>query len=174
MDGTLDAIRRTISTTVPRWQSLVDTLPEELLSRPPAPGEWSAIECLRHLLLTERILFSVRLRRLIEGLDLVPFDPDAPREPEPARTPRELIEAFAALRRENEALIARLTPADLERSSYHPEYGSVTLGMQLNLWAAHDLAHTAQAERALMQAFIPETGPWRFEFAQEDVEARAR
>ena len=30
---------------------------------------------------------------------------------------------------------------------------------------AHDLQHTVQAEEALMQAFIPGTGPFRFRFA---------
>jgi hypothetical protein len=173
MDDQMNAIRRTISLTVPRWQNLLDTLPDQLLSREPAPGEWSAIQCLEHLCFTERILFSVRLRRLLEGLEIVPFDPDAPREPEPERTPRELVAALAALRRENEEVIARLTPADMAKSSHHLEYGRVTPSMLLNLWAAHDLQHTVQAERALMQAFIPETGAWRFEFAQEDVEARA-
>lgn len=43
----------------------------------------------------------------------------------------------------------------------------------LNVWAAHDLQHVVQAEEALMQAFIPGTGPWRYEFADHDVEARS-
>lgn len=41
----------------------------------------------------------------------------------------------------------------------------------LNVWAAHDLQHVVQAEEALMQAFIPGTGPFRFRFAAHDVEA---
>jgi hypothetical protein len=31
--------------------------------------------------------------------------------------------------------------------------------------------HLVQAERAVMQAFIPETGPWRSAFADHDVDA---
>jgi hypothetical protein len=30
----------------------------------------------------------------------------------------------------------------------------------LSEWAAHDLNHTIQAERALMQPFLLECGPW--------------
>jgi hypothetical protein len=31
--------------------------------------------------------------------------------------------------------------------------------------------HVVQAERAVMQAFIPDTGPWRPYFADDDVDA---
>jgi hypothetical protein len=172
MNDPLNALRSVISTTAPRWQQLIETLPESLLARPPAPGEWPAIECLGHLLTVEQLLFSVRLRHLLEGREqLIPVDFDAPRPPDPVRTPRELLAAFLAARRESEAMLAGLTPPDLERSSHHPEYGAVTLGYLLNLWAAHDLQHTVQAEVALMQTFIPNTGVFRFEFADQDVEA---
>src|SRR5919204_3906184 len=171
MNDVLDAVRRVVSTTAARWQSLVDTLPDELLERPPAPREWSALQCLQHLLTVERLVIPVRVRHMLEGrAELIPYDPDAPRKPLPERTARELVAAFAAERRANhEALLGQLTPADLERRSHHPEFGTVTLGMLINLWAAHDLQHTVQAEEALMQAFIPGTGPWRFEFAEHDV-----
>src|ERR687885_39708 len=119
MDDVLDAARRVVSTTAARWEGLVDTLPEELLERRPAPGEWSALECLQHLLTVERLVIPVRVRYLLEGrAQLTPYDPDAPREPLPERTARELVAAFAAERRANTgALLARLTPADLERCS---------------------------------------------------------
>jgi hypothetical protein len=31
--------------------------------------------------------------------------------------------------------------------------------------------HLVQAERALMQGFIPDTGPWRHYFVDHDIEA---
>jgi hypothetical protein len=162
-----------MATTVARWEHLVASVPLDVLERPPAPGEWSAAQCLAHLLFTERTLFSVRLRNLLAGEDLVPFDPDLPRAPEPVRSPRDNVSALAELRRENARLIHALAPSDLARSVNHPEYGPVTLSMLLNLWTAHDLQHTVQAEVALMQRFIPATGPWRWEFTDQDVEARA-
>ena len=169
MTDVLDSVRRVLATTAGRWQSLVEAAPEELLQRPPAPGEWSAADCLNHLLLTERAVFGARLSAILEGRDLVTFDPDEPRDPDAERTPREVARALAAERAENLAVLSGLTPADLERSSRHPEYGMVALHVVLNTWAAHDLQHTVQAEEALMQAFLPGTGPFRFRFADHEV-----
>jgi DinB family protein len=169
MTDVLDSATRILSTTAGRWQGLVETAPEELLQRPPAPGEWSAADCLSHLLLTERVVFGERLRAILEGRDLTTFDPQQSREPEPERTPREVAMALAAERGANLAVLSGLTPADLKRSSRHPEYGMVALRVVLNTWAAHDLQHTVQAEEALMQAFIPDTGPFRFRFADHEV-----
>ena len=170
----LDAIRLLLATTVPRWQQLIDTLPPEVVERCPKPGEWSAADCLEHLLHTERAVFGVRLRHLLEGRpQLVPYDPEAPREAEPERTPREQIAALSAARGEHLRLLGQLSDADLQRSSHHPEYGPTTLGMVLNTWAAHDLDHMIQAETALMQPFIPDTGHWHWEFAPKEILAEA-
>jgi len=169
MTDVLESARRILSTTAGRWQSLVETAPEELLQRPPAPGEWSAADCLNHLLLTERVVFGGRLRAILEGRDLATFDPHEPRDPDPERTPQEVATALVAERDQNLAVLGGLTPADLERGSRHPEYGMVALRVVLNTWAAHDLQHTVQAEEALMQAFIPGTGPFRFRFADHEV-----
>ena len=38
-----------------------------------------------------------------------------------------------------------------------------------NEWAAHDLMHTVQAERALLQPLIGGSGPWRLYFKDHDV-----
>jgi hypothetical protein len=176
MDNLLDAARQVVSTTAARWQNLIQSVPEEVLARQPAPGEWSALECLQHLLIVERLVIPVRVKHILGGRpELIPYDPDAPREPvaELDKAPRELLLAFTAERRSNEAVLAGLTPGHLTLSSYHPELGVVTLGMLVNLWAAHDLQHTVQGEKAVMQVFIPGSGPWRFEFADEDVEAHA-
>jgi uncharacterized damage-inducible protein DinB len=174
MDNKLEMTRGILETTPQRWVSLVESVPEELLQRHPSAGEWSAVDCLRHLFETEQDLLSVRLQHILEGrAELVPYDPDEPREPEMERSSRELLEAFLELRRETGQKLEVLEPEDLNRSSFHPEYGvNVTLAELLNLWAAHDLMHTVQAEKALMQAFIPGTSVWRPEFADHDVEAR--
>jgi DinB superfamily len=169
MTDVLDSARRVLSTTPGRWQSLAGTVPDELLQRAPAPGEWSAADCLDHLLLAERRVFGARLRAVLEGGDIVPFDPAAPRDPEPERTPRQVAAALAAARDENLAVLSGLTPADLERSGRHPEYGTLALHVVLSTWAAHDLQHTVQAEEALMQAFLPGTGPFRFRLSDHEV-----
>lgn len=165
----LDPARRLLSITPERWRSLVEITPEELLQRPPAPGEWSAADCLKHLLLTERVVFGERLRAILEGRDLPSFDPNEPRAPEPEQTPHDVATALTAERSANLTVLNELTPADLERCGAHPQYGMVPLRVVLNTWIAHDLQHTVQVEEALMQAFIPGTGPFRFRFADHDV-----
>jgi hypothetical protein len=169
MTDVLDSARLLLSTTAGRWRTLVETTPDELHRRSPAPGEWSAADCLDHLLLAERVVFGERLRAILEGRDIPVFDPGQPRGPEPERTPREVVTALAAERAENLAVLSSLAPDDLDRSSRHPEYGMLPLRVVLNTWAAHDLQHTVQAEEALMQAFLPGTGPFRFRFAAHEV-----
>jgi hypothetical protein len=169
MTDLLDSATRLLSITPGRWQSLVEAAPDELLQRPPAPAEWSAAECLTHLLVAERFVFGARLHAILEGRDMPAFDPSAPREPEPERTPRDVARALAAERDANLRLLGGLTPDDLERGARHPQYGMVALHVVLNTWAAHDLQHTVQAEEALMQAFLPGTGPFRFRFADNEV-----
>jgi len=169
MEDVLDAARRVVSTTAARWRTLVDTVPAELLERAPAPGEWSAADCLRHLLVAERRVLPVRIRQVLAGEPMRAFDPQAPGPAVPEGTPSELADAFVALRRESEAMLAGVTPDDLDRTSDHPEYGPISLRTLLNVWAAHDLQHTVQAEEALMQGFLPDTGPFRFRFADHEV-----
>jgi hypothetical protein len=81
-----------------------------------------------------------------------------------------LAEAHATLRVESLKLLATVAEVDLDRSPRHAELGLVTMRELLNEWATHDLMHVVQAERAIMQAFIPSTGPWRPYFADHDVE----
>ena len=45
----------------------------------------------------------------------------------------------------------------------------MTLGELLHEWAAHDLNHTVQAERALMQPLIQGSGPWQLYFADHKL-----
>lgn len=50
-----------------------------------------------------------------------------------------------------------------------PALGTVTLAQMLHTWAAHDLNHTIQAERALIQLFMLGCGPWRSFFRDHEV-----
>ena len=158
-----DLIARTIAilrVNGVRWQALASGLDRELLLRPPEPGEWSALQCLGHAADTEAVVFAARVRALLAGHPAFPsFDPDRESTPITAVTdPALLAGRHARLRVESLALLASVTEA-------------VTLRELLNEWAAHDLMHVVQAERAVMQAFIPNTGPWRPYFGDHDVDA---
>jgi hypothetical protein len=170
MDNILSWCQSVLQTTPARWTNLAQNLPVDLLLQPPATGEWSAVACLLHLIDTERDVFPVRVQALLDGQDFVAFHPgdhtsDLAGRPALA----ELVAEFARLRAEGLAVLAKVQPEDLGRRGKHPELGMVTLSELLHEWAAHDLNHTVQAERALMQPFIRGCGPWRVYFTDHIV-----
>lgn len=162
MNDILAWVQAVLSTTPARWQNLAQALPPELLSQAPAPGEWSARECLQHLIDTERV-FQFRLAAFLAGRESFPaFDPDSQGSQLTAQTaPAELVAEFDRLRAESLATLAGISADDLDRQARHQELGIVTLGEMAHEWAAHDLNHIVQAERALMQPFIRGCGPWQ-------------
>jgi hypothetical protein len=163
---TLAAIRGVLRTTPARWQALTAQLPPAILERPAAPDEWSAVECLRHLIDLETRVFPTRLRALLAGQD---FPAPSPPIPIAGAMPPDLAAIFAQHRAANLDLLAGVQPADLDRAITHPQLGQVTVGNLVHDWAAHDLMHTVQAERAVLQPFLPGTGPWRHFFEDHDL-----
>ena len=169
MNDLLPSANAVLSATPARWASLAQTIPGELLALPPAAGEWSVLECLQHLLDMEPI-FQFRIKALLAGRDIPAYDPDSEgTKPEAGRTAAEMAADFARLRAASLAALALLTADDLGRRSVHQELGQVTLGELVHEWAAHDLNHTVQAERALMQPFIRGSGPWQKYFSDHLV-----
>jgi hypothetical protein len=172
MDPLIARVREVLSITPERWRLLSASVDLGLLERNPALGEWSAIECLQHLLNAEVGAFSVRLQAFLDGRDLAAFDRDADGSRlEPTMDPTIVAARFAEARARSLTSLAALTEADLKRTARHPKLGQVTLGEMLNEWAAHDLMHTVQAERAVMQPFIVASGPWRGHFADHETPA---
>ena len=166
-------IRAVLSTTPARWQALAENLPAGLTGRKPAPGEWSASECLTHLMDTERV-FTFRIHCFLAGKDFPDFNPDTEGSKTGERSLKDMAAAFSEMRQESLQLLATLSESDLERSAKHAELGLVTLRQMLSEWAAHDLNHTVQAERALMQPFIAEAGPWQVYFLDHWVGAERK
>lgn len=168
MQTFLEDVQAVLSTTPERWQRLVSTLPIDLLTHLPMAGEWSALNCLQHLVEAERSLFPARLHAFLAGQDFSAFNPNAPHPDLESQTPEQLADAFAHYRRESLALIGQVKDDDLQRTVQHPQFGTVTLAQMLHTWAAHDLMHTVQAERALMQPFMNGSGPWRTFFRDHE------
>lgn len=169
MDDPIEHAKAILSTTPERWRTLVGTVPIDLMARKPAPGQWSALECLRHLVATEREAFQVRVEAFLAGHDLEAYDPDAAGATAATDEPEDLVATFERLRSQSLQKLQSVTPDDLRRSAKHPEFGTVTLGEMLHQWAGHDLMHTVQGERALMQPFIAGSGPWRGNFADHEA-----
>jgi hypothetical protein len=169
MNTLLEQVQAVLSTTPERWQRLVSTLPIDLLTRPPSAGEWSALNCLQHLVDAERQLFPVRLQAFLTGQDLADFDPNQQHADPNLQTPEQMAVAFAQHRQESLMLLKQVKDDDLARTVQHPKLGTVTLAEMLHTWAAHDLMHTVQAERALMQPFMLGCGPWRTFFWDHEI-----
>ncbi len=169
-DELTSQVRAILVSTPARWEALTRDVAADALRHSPAPGQWSAVECLQHLVDTEAGAFQPRIRGFLEGRDLPAFDPDAAgTRPDPLAEPAALAVKFAELRAEGLRLLDELTEADLDRTARHEELGPVTLREMLNEWAGHDLNHTLQGERALMQPFIVGSGAWREYFSDHDA-----
>ncbi len=171
MQTIFERIQAMIAPAPERWHNLVQSTPADLLARQPAPGEWSAIECLEHVIDTEKIFHS-RIQWFLEGKDFPAFDPDSEGSKPGEHTPAEMAADFEALRRQSLKIIGGLSEADLDRRVRHSKLGPVTLREMLNEWPAHDLNHIMQAERALMQPFLHECGPWVEYFTEHLVKEK--
>jgi hypothetical protein len=159
-----------LETTPQRWLQLAENLAPELFQRKPGPKEWSAYDCLRHIVDTERSVFPARVGYLLRGEDFPGYQPDKEgKEQKAPPTPIELVREFARLRAESISLLSKVGEGDLNRAARHQELGMVTLGEMIHQWAGHDLMHTVQGERAIMQPFIDGCGPWRRYFSDHII-----
>src|SRR3972149_1354778 len=77
MDDLIRSVSAVLASTPDRWEMMARTLPRSLLARPAARGEWSAIQCLQHILDTEDQVFTLRIARILEGREFPGFDPDS-------------------------------------------------------------------------------------------------
>jgi hypothetical protein len=172
MEGLLSTVHKVLILTPTRWESMAKYLPTELFIRKPAPKEWSAQECLQHMIDTEQVLIF-RLHAFLAGQDLLPaFDPERQgTKLADGLDPVELVARFTQMRKDSLSVLEIITPVDLDRKSRHAELGIVSLREMLNEWAAHDLNHTIQAERAIMQTFIRDCGPWQPYFSDHWINA---
>ena len=114
----------------------------------PAPGEWSANECVGHVIEADRRGFAGRIRRIlaVDGVAEVGWDQiavaAARRDWE--RPVAAVIEEFTTGRDEGIALVAGLTRSDLDRHATHSVVGRVTVGELLQEWVFHDRNHIRQ------------------------------
>lgn len=166
----IEDVQAVLSITPERWQRLVSAVSADLLARSPLEGEWSALACLRHLLDAEHFIFPVRVKAFLAGRNFDDFDPNQQHADSATQTADQLVATFARDRQENLLLFKIIKSSDLERTLQHPRLDTVTLSQLLHNWAAHDLMHTVQAERALMQPFIHASGPWHVFYKDHEVE----
>ena len=118
----------------------------------PEPGEWSANECVGHLIEAERRGFAGRIRRILAAdrpdipADLEGWDPPAVAlaRRDHLRSGQELATEFAGLRSDGVALVRSLGPADMNRVGIHPDVGPLRVDELLGEWVHHDRNHIRQ------------------------------
>jgi len=123
-------------------------LPERRFLSAPAAGGFCLLEHAWHMADLEREGFGVRLRRLLQETE--PFLPDfdgdrAARERQyRARGLQVGIEAFAAARAANLALLRSLAPDAWTRAGTQEGVGHLTLADLPRMMLQHDRAHAAE------------------------------
>jgi hypothetical protein len=167
MDFDLDHSLAVLERTPGVLRALLAGLPEVWTRQNEGPETWSPREVVGHLIEGERSDWIPRARIVLaqgRSTAFEPFDRTAHQRARGANAPlEELIETFARLRTENLATLRtwRLTPAQLELTGIHPEFGSVTLKQHLSTWVAHDLGHLLQITRTMARQYREAVGPWR-------------
>ena len=68
MEKLLESMVALIATTPGRWIELFQALPVDQLVRAPVDGEWSAVECLQHLVDSESV-YQFRVEAFLAGRD---------------------------------------------------------------------------------------------------------
>ncbi len=160
LDDTLTILERTPATL----NALLADLPERWLGATEGEGSWSPREVLVHLIEGERTNWLPRARHILAG-ETRPFDPfdrTGLFAESQGKSVAELLSRFAALRRDNVAALQALeiTPATLNQTGQHPEFGEVRLAQLLATWVVHDLNHVAQIVRTMAKVYGEAVGPW--------------
>jgi hypothetical protein len=147
-------------------EALLHGLPAAWISGDEGPATWSAFDIVGHLIDGEETDWLVRLRIILSAAGdrrFEPFDRFRHANRNRGRALSDLLAEFRALRERNlvELRALRLTPAQLELTGEHPEFGSVSLRQLLATWVAHDLSHLAQVTRVMARQYGDAVGPWK-------------
>ena len=121
----------------------------------PAPGEWSALEAIGHIVDAE-VVSSARYRFVIahDEPPLIGYDQDLwvrglHHNDDDASA---LLDQFEAMRLANVAMWRRSSPADRDRVGLHAERGPESYDLMFQLLAGHDRLHLSQGRDALESA----------------------
>jgi hypothetical protein len=117
---------------------------------PEGPGKWSIVHVLQHLADSDLVWgWRVRLILAHDRPVITGYDQDlwAERLHYADADPDEAMMTFEVLRRANVKLIARATPAGLQRAGVHSERGEESIEYLVRPYAGHDLPHLKQIDR---------------------------
>jgi DinB superfamily len=114
----------------------------------PAPGEWSANECVGHIIESDRRGFAGRIGRILavngvaeQGWDQIAV---AAGRRDHERSMAVVLDEFRTGRNAAIALVDSLRLDNLERFAVHDRVGRVTVSNLLHEWVFHDRNHIRQ------------------------------
>ena len=145
--------------------ALLTELPDDWIMPNEGPETFSPYDVIGHLIHGEKTDWTVRVRMILEFGNTQTFeryDRFAQYEESKGKSLQQLLDEFAAIRKENMAWFKslNLTEADLDKKGIHPVLGEVTLRNLLATWVVHDLTHIAQITRVMAKQYKEEMGPW--------------
>lgn len=131
-----------------------------------AVEDWSPFDIVGHLIHGEETDWIPRARIVLgqdENQMFEPFDRLAQFEKSKGKTLNELIETFAAARKQSLDALREmnLTEEKLKLKATHPELGAVTLEQLIATWAVHDLTHIRQIVTVLARKYAENVGAWK-------------
>lgn len=146
-------------------QSLLSGLSNDWIMHNEGPETFSPYDVVGHLIEGEKTDWTARIKIILQYGDAKPFerwDRFAQYENSKGKTLQQLLDEFAAIRKENIIWFTglNLTESDFEKKGMHPVLGSVTLKNLLSTWVVHDLTHIAQITRVMAKQYKTEMGPW--------------
>ena len=128
-----------------------------LLIRRPRPDEWSAIECVRHLVFAEELYVNRWILRNDQPWSKIALLPDflaeRPAYADVGSAPTEDLESVLAawdtIHTRTHGVLRSLTPELLRRDTSDVDFGQGKVGGVLRGMVLHDLVHIRQAEAAI-------------------------
>jgi hypothetical protein len=136
--------------TPARLTKVIGGLSAADLAHPEAPGKWSMLQVLCHLVDSE-IVWAYRVRRILaeDRPNIEGYDQDlwAQHLAYDRADVTETLDEIRAIRRGNLHLMRRLGPDTHARVGVHTERGEESIGHLIRMYAGHDILHMNQLER---------------------------
>jgi DinB family protein len=144
----IDRIRTSASVV----RRAVEATPHDRIARPPAEGEWSALETLTHLRDVVVHVHGLRIRRLLyeEAPIFADFDEETYRRVSLTRgeTSGELLDTVVAEHEQLARLLNTVPDSEWTREGCHPSLGTMSIEFLARRVGEHAEEHAGQIEAA--------------------------
>jgi hypothetical protein len=160
VEALIGALERAPALVIP----LVRQADPAILTRRPAPGEWSIHENACHLAEVHP-LFVRRLDLMLAETDpaIISYDPGRD-DPEDALLKLDLEASLQRFARDRSRIVDRLRtlrPDDWARTARHDEYNAYSIFIMFRHLALHDFDHAYRIEKLVLRKDWPAPSAWR-------------